>query len=44
MAFSIKLITNGPCLDLTKEMFALIVNHHSLALSGLGLEERTRLG
>ena len=37
MAFSIKLIPNGPCLDLTKEMFELILNHHSLALSGRGL-------
>jgi len=31
-------------MDLTKEMFKLIVDHHSLALPGLGLEERTRVG
>jgi hypothetical protein len=37
MAFGIKRITNAPCMDLTKEMFELIVDHHSLALSGRGL-------
>ncbi len=37
MVIGIKLITNGPCMDLTKEMFELILDHHSLALSGRGL-------
>jgi hypothetical protein len=37
MVIGIKLITNGPYMELTKEMFALILDHHSLALSGRGL-------
>ena len=37
MVIGIKLITNGPYMELTKEMFALILDHNSLALSGRGL-------
>ncbi len=37
MAFGMKRITNGPGMELTKEMFEWIVDHHSLALSGRGL-------
>jgi len=44
MAFGMIRITNGPCMEFTKDMFELIVAHCSLALLGLGLEERTRLG
>ncbi len=44
MAFGITRITNGPCMDLTKEIFELIVDHHSLALLGLRSEEGRRGG
>jgi hypothetical protein len=37
MEIGLTLITNGHCMELTKEMFELILNHHSLALSGRGL-------